>query len=90
MLQKIMNFGNIITMMNNSWLKVGRLCAAGINETTKLSFEHSLKNSLDVLKAALEEHKELEGDQKTREEALKKVRILSREIWENHVITEIK
>ncbi|WP_210150120.1 phage tail protein [Chryseobacterium scophthalmum] len=61
-----------------------------INETAKLSFEYSLDNSLDVLKAALEEHKELEGDQKTREEALKKVKRLSKEIWENHVIKEIK
>ncbi|WP_213279994.1 hypothetical protein [Chryseobacterium indologenes] len=60
-----------------------------INETAQYSFEYSLNNSLDVLKAALEEHKELEGDQKTRENALEKVEMLSREIWGNHVVKKI-
>jgi hypothetical protein len=61
-----------------------------INETARLSFEHSLKNSLDVLKVALEKHEKLEGDKKTREEALEKVKTLSKEIWRNHVIKEIE
>jgi|GEM_PF-2042561 len=61
-----------------------------INMTAQLTFEHALKNGLDVLKAALEENKELEGDKAVRENALEKIKVLSRDIWENHVVKEIK
>lgn len=61
-----------------------------INETARLSFEHSLKNSLDVLKTALEKHKKLEGDENTRVQALEKVKILSKDIWSSHVIKKIE
>ncbi|PZU15564.1 MAG: hypothetical protein DI622_12440, partial [Chryseobacterium sp.] len=61
-----------------------------VNETARLSFNHSLANSLNVLKTALEANKELEGDERTREDALRKIETLSKEVWINHVITEIK
>ncbi|WP_404985490.1 hypothetical protein ACI513_20045 [Chryseobacterium sp. M5] len=61
-----------------------------VNETAKLSFNHSLDNSLNVLKTALEANKKLEGDERTREDALRKIEALSKNIWINHVITEIK
>ncbi len=61
-----------------------------INKTAEISFKHSLDNSLDVLKTALEANKELEGDKETRQSALEKIRILSREIWTDHVIKKIE
>lgn len=55
-----------------------------------MSFNHSLDNSLNVLKTAMEENKGLEGDEDVRNAALEKIKVLSRTIWKDHVVKEIK
>jgi len=60
-----------------------------INEVADESFTNALRNSLDVLKTAMKNHKELEGDAKTRNKALKKIENLSKDVWTNHVVKKI-
>lgn len=42
-----------------------------VNKTAKGSFDHSFNISMNPLRLALEKHKDLEDDEKTREETLK-------------------
>lgn len=60
-----------------------------INRTSKKSVEHALLKSIDALRTAMESHKDLEGDEKTRNEALKKVKELSRSVWSEHIYNPV-
>lgn len=61
-----------------------------VNRTAEESFNQTFNISMNALTLALEKHKHLEGDEKTRKDAIRKIDDLSRGIWREHIYKPIE